>query len=419
MANANLAIRCGTLIDGTGAAPRHNVTVLVERGCVVGVADGETVPPGAQVIDARDRTVLPGLIDAHIHICSDGNPNPMQRLKDLVPFTAIKATVNARLHLEAGFTAVRDAGAVGYANIAVKQAIERGLVPGPRMRAPGHGLTSTGGHGDSYFRPEVTIAREGVVDAPDEARRCARLQLKMGADCIKLASATGGVMSDGDEPWAAQSTVDEMRAAAEEAHKAGKHCLAHAQGTQGIKNAIIAGVDSIEHGIYLDDEAIELLLKHGTFLVPTLAAVHFICEHGLASGIPEYGVRKAMAVRESHFASFQRAYRAGVKIAMGTDCGTPFNRPGRNAVELQLMCENGMTPMDAIVATTRTAAECLWLGDEIGTVEPGKWADLIVVDGDPLADIKVLQDHARIELVLKGGEIAVDRRAPACTPVTA
>ena len=403
-------IRGGVLIDGAGADPVEDGAVLVEGDKIVEVGPASAISAGrADVIDAKGRTIMPGMIDTHIHIGSDGNPNPMRRLKELTAFVAIKSAVHARALLEAGFTAVRDAGAHGYTNIATRQAIDSGLIVGPRMRAPGYGLTSTGGHGDSYYRPEVQIDNPGLVDGPDEVRKATRLMLKMGADCIKFVSATGGVMSDGDEPAVPQFTIEEMAAGIHEAKMHGVYTFAHAQGNEGIKNAIKAGINSIEHGFWIDDEAAQMMIDGNVYFVPTLNAVHQIVEYGLEAGIPEYGVRKARAAQEAHLESFARAYKAGVKIAMGTDAGTPFNRQGENAIELDLMNRAGMSAMDAIVATTKTAAELLQWGDKTGTLEAGKWADLILVDGNPLDNVSILRQTEKIQFVMKGGVIASNR----------
>ena len=238
---------------------------------------------------------------------------------------------------------------------------------------------------------------------------CIRDRLRDGADHIKL-HATGGVMSEGDLPTARGLTVEEMRAAIEEAHNVGKKTMAHAQGSTGIKNAILAGISSIEHGFYLTDEIIELMLKKDVFLVATLCAVHHIVEKGIEGGIPKYGVEKAREAKQAHLDSFLKAYKAGVKIAMGTDAATPFNCHGNNAQELELMVNAGMKPRDALVSATARGAELMGWGDRMGQVKLGFWADLILVDGNPLEDVKVLQDKRNIKLVIKGGEIQVDRR---------
>jgi imidazolonepropionase-like amidohydrolase len=333
-------------------------------------------------------------------------------MKDLPSYFAIRATVHARKLLNAGITTVRDAGSTAYADLALRTAVDRGLVAGPRIRACGYGLKMTGGHGDSFYSPIVDVSQPGLANSADEARKVARMNLKMGADHIKILSASGGVMSEGTEPGMAQFTVEEMRAAIDEAHKAGKPAMAHCHGTQAIKNAILAGIDSIEHGSYLDDEAIQMMLDRGVFLVPTLLAAHRIVEHGDGGGIPEYAVRKARRVREDHKVSFGRALRAGVKIAMGTDVGTPYNVHGENLHELPLMVEAGMTPMQAIVASTKMGAILLQMGDRIGMLEPGKSADLVITDGDPSQDINLLKDPKKLVLVMKDGAVFRSEFAP-------
>jgi imidazolonepropionase-like amidohydrolase len=261
------------------------------------------------------------------------------------------------------------------------------------MRAAGAIICMTGGHG--WF-----IGRE--ADGPDDVRRAVREQLKAGADCIKF-TATGGGMTPGVDPRASSFTDVELAAGVDEAHKAFRRAIAHAQGNTGIKTAVRAGIDSVEHGVYLDDEVIEEMRRRGTFLVPTLVAPAMIARHGTSAGIPEYVVTKAAGVLEAHQESFRKAVRAGVRIAMGTDAGTPFNRHGENAQELSLMVEGGLSPADAIVAATRSAAELLDLVEVTGTVEPGKAADLLIVDGDPLADIRILADCDRLAGIVKDG----------------
>ncbi|MDP2872552.1 MAG: amidohydrolase family protein [Bacillota bacterium] len=247
-----LVIYDGTLIDCVTAEPRHHAAVLIygDKIEAVGRAGEMAVPADARYIDARGKTILPGLIDAHIHITGNGDPNILRRMRKTVPYQAIEATLNARALLEAGFTSIRDAGAAFMLDIGLREAVSAGLVPGPRMKVSGKGLSITGGHGDHFFPPEIEFAGRYVVDSPDEARKAAREQLRSGADCIKVC-ATGGVMSERDEPTARGLTVEEMRAAIEEAHNVGAKTLAHAQGNQGIENAILAGIDSIDHGFYL------------------------------------------------------------------------------------------------------------------------------------------------------------------------
>lgn len=412
-----LIIKNVMVFDGSGSVPWGPATVIVEgdRISKLGPLDElelpEEVGTGWWVIDGQGKLLMPGLVDCHVHITGSCDPDELKALKELVPHAAIRSTINARDTLEAGFTAVRDAGGGNLIDVALKQAINEGLVPGPRLQVACRGLSITGGHGDSRngWPPEIEFKGRYVVDSPDEARRAAREQLRDGADHIKL-HATGGVMSEGDLPTARGLTVEEMRAAIEEAHNVGKKTMAHAQGSTGIKNAILAGISSIEHGFYLTDEIIELMLKKDVFLVATLCAVHHIVEKGIEGGIPKYGVEKAREAKQAHLDSFLKAYKAGVKIAMGTDAATPFNCHGNNAQELELMVNAGMKPRDALVSATARGAELMGWGDRMGQVKLGFWADLILVDGNPLEDVKVLQDKRNIKLVIKGGEIQVDRR---------
>jgi len=395
------------LIDGTGVDPLFPASVVVQGGRIAQVSADLVEGAGGEIIDLEGRTLLPGLIDSHLHLSSSGDPNVLKQLRTGIPFSTVQAVVNAGRLLRRGVTAVRDAGAAGGVALGVKHAVAEGLIQGPRIVASGRALSITGGHGDpaNGYPPDIIFAHRRVVDSPDEARKAAREELAQGADCIKMC-ATGGVMSPGTVNTARGLTEQEMQAAIEEAHNVGKKTLAHAQGTNGIKNAIRAGVDSIEHGFWLDDEAIEMMLDRGVCLVPTLVAVYNILEHAAGHGIPEHAVDKARLGHEAHLRSFSAAYEAGVKIAMGTDAGTPFNYHGNSAFEIELMVRAGMTPMDAIVASTKNGAELLQL--QSGTIEPGRLADMLIIDGDPLADITCLQ--AQPHMVVLGGEIVVDHR---------
>ena len=400
------AIVNATLIDGTGADPVPNAGVLVNDDGRIERSGAAIEPPrDADVIDAGGRTLMPGMIDCHVHLY--GRVAPLQeRLLTPPTLQLFYGARNALRTLDAGITTVRDAAGspAGF-----KMAIERGLIPGPRMRIAIAMLSQTGGHGDSTMPAGVaTGVRSGpewpehVVDGPDEVRRAVRELLRAGADFIKLAS-TGGVLSPSDEPGHTAFTPEEIGVMVYEARAAGKTCMAHAQGTQGIRNAVEAGVESIEHGIYLDDALIEDMKRRGTFLVPTLVAPVWVLRHAeRAPGtvLPQ-SVRKTKEVMESHKESFRRAVAAGVRIAMGTDSGVGHH--GSNAEELERMVEGGLTPMQAIVATTKTASECVHMQADIGTLEQGKLADLLIVDGDPLADIAVLRDPARLALIMQGG----------------
>ncbi len=408
------AIRNARIFDGTGADISEPATVVIEGDRIESVLPHAeaSVDERTTVIDAGGKTLLPGLIDSHIHIIGNPKPDRLKQMKELVPHAAIRATVNARETLHAGFTAARDAGSNHHLAVALRLAIDEGLVPGPRLHVAGKGLSITGGHGDfqNGWPPELQYSGRYVVDGPDEARRAAREQLRDGADHIKL-HATGGVMSEGDIPTARGLTLEEMRAAIDEAVNVGKKTMAHAQGSLGIKNAILAGISSIEHGFYLTDEIIELMLERDVFLVPTLAAVHHIVTRGTEAGIPEYGVRKAREAQQAHLQSFARANRAGVRIAMGTDAATPYNYHGCNALELELMVKAGMSPTEALVSATTGGAELMGLADSLGQIRSGFWADLVIVDGDPTSDISVLGNRLNIAMVMKAGEMVINTLA--------
>ncbi len=402
-----LLIKAGRLIDGTGKIHR-DMQILVEEDEITSVGASVEAGEDTPVLDFSGHTVMPGLIDAHLHITSTGDPDTLKKLRMGVPYTALVGASHAKKTLEAGVTAVRDAGAPFNTALDLKRAINEGLTPGPRMVVSGQGLSISGGHGDpaNGWPREIEFLGRRPVDSPDEARRAARQELAYGADCIKM-SATGGVMSMGTDHTVRGLTEDEMRAAIEEARNRKKRTLAHAQGTEGIKNAIRAGIDSIEHGFWLDDETIEMMLDRDVFLVPTLAAVYRIVEAGTEKGVPPHAVEKAKVGQAAHLESFALALDRGVKIAMGTDAGTPFNLHGENAFELQLMVNAGMKPMQAIVATTSRAAEILDL--KAGRVAEGYLADLIAVDGDPSEDVACLGELENIKMVMVGGEVQVER----------
>jgi imidazolonepropionase-like amidohydrolase len=399
-------IRCGTLIDGRGEDPVSNVSILIEGDSIVAVGRDINPLSDAVQIDASQLTVMPGMIDCHVHLAVTPRGIADQLM---VPFsfTIAEALQNARTTLEAGFTTVRDASLTPRG---VKMAIDQGLFPGPRLRIAVSGIGQTGGHGDSMMpsgveaRPAHPEVPSGLVDGADAARRTARLVLRSGADQIKIIT-SGGVMSPSDEPESTGLTPDEIGAIVYEAHAAGKRVMSHAQATQGIKNAVNAGVESIEHGFYLDDEVIDSMVERGTYLVPTLIAPIWLLRRAESTpgSLPQYAQRKARQVIAASQASFRRAVERGVKIAMGTDMGCGPH--GSNAEELSLMVQNGMRPMQAIVATTSAAADCVGIAQMTGTIEPGKRADLIVVKSDPLIDIASLCRSDEILLVMKDGQI--------------
>src|SRR5438270_1674870 len=409
---AMLAITNGTIIDGLGGDPRTAMTLLIEdeRITALGRQGEVAIPRGTTVIDAMGGSILPGLIDTHVHFTLE-YPDILRGLLTPPSLSLLQAIPRMQATLEARVTTVRDAAG---SPAGLKMAVERGIIAGPRMQVAISLIAQTGGHGDGFYPCCVDIGffginfidvPNGVADGIEEVRKAVREVLRAGADWIKLAT-TGGVLSTADAPTSSQLTLEEIATAVYEAAAQEKRCMAHAQGTQGIKNALLAGVASIEHGIYLDDELIDLMLEKDAYLVPTLiapvAVIKFSADH--PDLLPPMMAMKAVSVIEAHQQSFRMAVEAGVKIAMGTDSGV--GRHGENGRELSLMVENGMTPMQAIVASTSSAAQLLHLSDSLGTLEEGKLADVIVVDGDVLDDINRIANPENVRVVLKGGGIA-------------
>lgn len=387
------------IVDGTGAEPAE-ADIVVEDGRIVEVGRGLD---GDESVDLAGKSVLPGLFDCHTHVVVS-SIDTMRLLQTPFSYRFFQAAHNLEATLRIGITTVRDAGG---ADLGVKEAVEDGLVAGPRMHISLSMISQSGGHGDGWVPSGGTIEAllpthpgvpETLVDGPDQMRRTVRELIRMGADVIKVAT-SGGVLSPRDKPTHAHLRPAELEVLVEEATAAGIFVMAHAQATPGIKNAIRAGIRSIDHGIYLDDEAIQLMLDRGTWLVPTLMAPRGVIDAADAgASIPEASVQKAREVCDTHQTSFAKAVKAGVKVAMGTDSGvTPH---GQNLRELALMVEGGMSPMEAIVATTASAAALMGLEDELGTLQAGRRADLVVVDGDPL-DVASLAD--RITQVYKDG----------------
>lgn len=382
-------IHAGTLIDGTGADVKKDQVICVEDGKIVAIEDFHGINE-EKWVDLSDKTVMPGMINCHVHCMSavgisDDEENALTTMEK-----AWWGMKNARDYIDSGVTYIRSLGSENYYDMEIKKCIEEGKIDGPHMYCAGRVITMTGGHG----------WRNGLEsDGADECRKHARELLKHGVDLIKI-MATGGVMTKGVEPGSAQLTMEEMKAAIDEAHKADRKTATHAQGTQGIKNALHAGIDSIEHGIFLDDECIDWMVEHGTYLVPTLAAPRCILDAGKEKGMKDYVLRKANLVVDAHIESFKKAYQRGVKIAMGTDAGTPFNFHDNSAFELELMVANGMKPMDAIVAATRNGADCIGVLTDHGTLETGKAADIIAIEGNPLEDISSVR---RVTAVFKAG----------------
>lgn len=385
------------IIDGLGRSPVENGAVLIEGQKIKWVGNtGEMgqLPQTEEVIDAKGKALLPGLINAHVHLAQNGSAAPAsQDLNVAEGYEALQAAKNALDTLKSGTTTVRDLGARTQAIIHLSEAISKGWLKGPRVISYGRCLTMTGGHGQF-------LGRE--ADGVEGLRVAARQELKAGAKGIKL-MATGGVLTPGTQLNSSQLTIEEMAAAVNEAHHSGKLAAAHAIGTQGIKNALLAGMDSIEHGSYLDEECIELMISKGSYLVPTLTAYHKVITHGRKAGIPEHSVKKAESAWESCLKSVAMARAAGVKIVVGTDAGTPFNLHTGVALEVCLLVEAGLTPMEAITAATLDAARLLQADDELGSIEMGKNADLLLVKGNPLQEIKALEN---VIMVIKDGVVS-------------
>ena len=407
-----VAIRAGRLIDGRGDRPISPAIVLIEGDRIAAVGPAVAIPAGVKVIDLGAATLLPGLIDMHDHLTAIPENSGYKGLGVSVPREALYGASNARKTLEAGFTSVRNVGASGFSDVALRDAINAGEIPGPRMLVSGPPLGITGGHCDNNLLPSEFHFREGgVADGPWEARAKVREVVKYGADLIKIC-ASGGVLSKGDQPGTPQYTPEEMKALIEEAHRLGRKVAAHAHGTQSIKEAIQAGVDSIEHASLIDEEGIRLARERGTFLVMDIYNDDYILEQGEKVGMLPESIEKEKALGKLQRENFQRAVRAGVRMAFGTDGGVYPH--GQNAKQFAYMVQFGMTPMQAIQAATSNAAELAGWKDRVGTVEAGKLADLIAVSGDPLADVRALEN---VGFVLKGGavvknELAVPEAAP-------
>ncbi|MBH0199825.1 MAG: amidohydrolase family protein [Nitrospira sp.] len=390
-----IAIHHTRLIDGTGAVlDRATVVVRASQIVATGPSRTVTIPKGATRIDGRGLTVIPGLIDCHVHLCLGGEPDVVAAVESEQPFyTLLKSSKHAQATVEAGFTTVRDVGSRDHSIFALKQAIEAGVIPGPRIVGAGLAICMIGGHA-RFIGQEV----QGV----EQVRQAVAAQVGAGAGVIKVI-ASGGVLTPGTSPDEAQMTPEELQAAVDEARRAGRKVAAHAHGASGMKNAILAGVHSIEHATLMDDEAATLFDRHGVYMVPTLSALATTAACRRGCGIPDSALDKAKAMTKRHQASFRLAHRLGIPIAMGTDAGTPFNFHGDNAQELERMVALGMTPMEAIVTSTSAGARLLGMQDRIGTIARGKEADLVLFEGNVLTHIDWLRDKRRIVGVMKAG----------------
>ena len=379
------------VFDGVSEAPIEEGAVLVEDGSIVSVGPAGDLPAGAEKVDLGDATILPGLVDAHVHLVWSASAEPHEVVgRESRALTALRCADNAALHLRAGVTTVRDVGATGGLSVDVARAVELGVLAGPRVVAAGRAIAMTGGHG--WF-----LGRE--ADGADAVRRAAREEIKAGATCIKL-MASGGVYGHAEEPGSPQLTVEELRAAVEEAHKAGLRVAAHAYSVAAIGNALDAGVDSIEHGSFLDRGTAVRMRDSETYLVPTMSVYAAMSEKGQGLGVPDYVTRKTAEVLDASREAFRLALSVGVPVAAGTDCGAPGHPHGTLPEELGLMVEAGASPRQALISGTSAAARLLGLEGELGSLEPGKRADLLAVEGDPLRDIGALEG---VRLVLRGG----------------
>jgi imidazolonepropionase-like amidohydrolase len=410
-----IVIKAGRLFDGAAEAHRLGQLIVIEGGRIAAVGPPAAVKPpeGAQVIDLSGATVLPGLIDAHTHISSRADRyEEIAKFKDTPYQGAFAAVKHAKITLEAGFTTIRDVGSRPFLAVDLRASIDEGFIPGPRVVASGPAISITGGHGDlNNYAPQVRVTMfpeerdYRIADGVDQVRHVVRAQLKHGVDVIKI-HASGGVLSRGDSPGAPQFTVEELRAAVEEAHAAGRKVAAHAHGAQGIKNAVAAGVDSIEHGSLIDDEGIAMMRARGTWLVADIYNDDYILGRAREFHIPEEFIEKERKLGQLQRDNFAKAVRAGVKVAFGTDAGVYPH--GENARQFAYLVKYGLSPARAIRSATADAAELLGRAGEIGRIAPGYHADIIAVAADPLRDVRALE---KVGFVMKGGTVYKDELA--------
>lgn len=402
--NGRTYLHCGTLLDGVGNT-RTEQTIVVGEGKIAQILSGFVAPTdGSKTIDLRGHTVMPGLIDLHVHVESQSSPGSYLERFTMDPAdVALRATSYLRKTLDAGFTTVRDLGGSGV-NVSLREAVKRGFIEGPTIITAEKSIASTGGHADPSNGRSSELSfdagpQAGVINSPDEAWKAVRTRYKNGADCIKI-TATGGVLSvakDGQGPQFRELEVEAIVAAAKDY---GMHTAAHAHGKEGMERAIKAGITTIEHGTYMDEETMALFVKHGTFYVPTLLAGQFVAEKAKIPGyFPAVIVPKALSIGPALQSTFGKAYKYGVKIAFGTDSGVSAH--GDNAREFGLMVDAGMAPMDALKSATSVAAEVLGRQEDLGQLKAGFVADIVAVEGDVMANIRLLEN---VSFVMKGGK---------------
>jgi len=394
------AVKAARLLDVRTGSMIDNAVILIENGVIRSAGSRLEIPANAEVIDLGGMTVMPGLIDCHTHLTFDPGGFGYAGLAISIPREALKGARNAKLTVEAGFTTVRNVGARGYTDIALRDSINAGEIPGPRIVASGPSLGITGGHCDENLLPfEFHHKSDGVADGVTGVMQKTREVIKYGADVIKICS-TGGVLSLGDDPRASQYTIEEIKTIVAEAHRLGRKVAAHAHGGDGIKLAVLGGVDSIEHGTYIDDEGVKLMKDRGVFLVPTIYLTDWFMENYQKLGLPAQIVSKAREVMPAMQRNLRRAFSLGVPVAFGTDSAVYPH--GLNAREFAVYVRFGMTPLQAIQTSTLNASKLLGMEDKLGTIEAGKLADLIAVDGDPTRDVTQLE---RVKWVMKEGKV--------------